>query len=225
MAKKSRSDSDLQLARLSWNGYFKSIKRERATYWSSFLARTTSQNIWTAKKFVVPRKTPRFPALLGANLPASINHALLDHCFPPRPTPPLRGRLARHATHDPLTKEEIAQALAESSPSSAPGPDEGPYWVWKAVNRYNTGILHSLIAPLVAFGYHPPTLKHANGVVLEQPGKPSYNSPDSFRINVLLKNGVQDPGGNHNRKTDDTCYDLWPPPSKPVWLAPRTQYF
>ena len=92
VAKKSRSDSDLQLARLSRNGYFKSIKRERATYWLSLLARTTPQNIWTAKKFVVPRKTPRFPALLGANLPASINHALLDQFFPPRPTPPPVGQ-------------------------------------------------------------------------------------------------------------------------------------
>ena len=92
-----------------------------------------------------------------------------------------------HEAHDPLTREEIAQALAKSSPSSAPGPDEIPYSVWKAVNRCNPGILHSLLAPLVAFGYHPPTLKHANGVVLDKPGKPSYNSPASFRIIVLLK--------------------------------------
>ena len=43
------------------------------------------------------------------------------------------------------------------------------------------------MAPLVAFGYHPVTLKHTNGVVLDKPGKPSYDTPASFRIIVLLK--------------------------------------
>ena len=134
-AKKSRSDADLQLARLSRNGYFKSIKRARTTYWLSFLARTTPQDIRMAKKIVASRKTSRFSPLPEADSPTSINRALLDHFFPPRPAPPLKGRLTLHAAHDPLTKEEITQALANSSPSSAPRPDEIPYSVWKAVNR------------------------------------------------------------------------------------------
>lgn len=77
--------------------------------------------------------------------------------------------------------------MAKYSPSSAPGPDEIPYSVWEAVNRLNPDILLSLLAPLVAFGYHPPVLKHANRGVLDKPGKPSYDSPASFRIIVLLK--------------------------------------
>jgi len=40
---------------------------------------------------------------------------------------------------------------------------------------------------LVDFGYHPPSLKNANGIVLDKPGKASYDSPSSFRIIVLLK--------------------------------------
>ena len=119
--------------------------------------------------------------------PASINNALLDQFFPPKPALHSRGRLTPHTTHEPLTKEEIAQALANSTPSSAPGPHEIPSSVWKAVNRYNPDILHSLLVPLVAFGYHPPTLKHANGLVLDKPGKPSYDTPALFRIIVLLK--------------------------------------
>jgi len=39
----------------------------------------------------------------------------------------------------------------------------------------------------MACGYHPPLLKTANGVVLDKPGKPSYDSHSSFRIIVLLK--------------------------------------
>ena len=37
------------------------------------------------------------------------------------------------------------------------------------------------------FRYHPPSLKNANGIVLDKPGKASYDSPSSFRIINLLK--------------------------------------
>ena len=187
VAKKSRATSDLQMARLSTNRYFKAIKRVKATYCSSFLAKTTPQNIWTAKKFVSPRKTPRFPSLPDADSPVTINQALLDHFFPPRPARPRRGRLAPHPFHEPLTKEKIAQALSKFSPSSATGPDEVPYRVWKKVNHYNPDILLALLAPLVVVGYHPPSLKHANGMVLDKSGKLSYDSPSSFRIFVRPK--------------------------------------
>ena len=55
------------------------------------------------------------------------------------------------------------------------------------MNTANPALLLYLLVPLVAFGYHPATLKHANAVVLDKPGKPSYLTPPSFRIIVLLK--------------------------------------
>ena len=55
------------------------------------------------------------------------------------------------------------------------------------MNAVNPALLFDLLAPLVTFRYHPATLKHANGVVLDKPGKPSYDTPASFRIIVLLK--------------------------------------
>ena len=112
----------MDLARLSMQGYFKAIKKAKNSHWTDFLARTTPHNIWTAKKFVTPRKTPRFPNLPDANSPVEINKALLDLFFPPKPELPTRGHLHRHVSADPLTKAEIAAALAKSSPSSAPGP-------------------------------------------------------------------------------------------------------
>jgi len=48
-------------------------------------------------------------------------------------------------------------------------------------------IILELLSSLVAFGYHPPSLKTTNGVVLDKPGKASYVSPSSFHIIVLLK--------------------------------------
>ena len=106
---------------------------------------------------------------------------------PPEAELPTRGRLHRHPSAVPVTREEIAAALAKSSPSSAPGPDGVPYSVWKRVNANNPSLLLDLLAPLAAFGYHPTTLKHANGVVLDKRGKPTYDTPASFRIIVLVK--------------------------------------
>src|SRR5205807_9570044 len=48
-------------------------------------------------------------------------------------------------------------------------------------------LLTDLLNPPLKFGYHPASLKRANGVVLDKPGKPSYDSPASFRIIVLLQ--------------------------------------
>ena len=177
----------VNLARLSRQGYFKAIKKVKNSNWTVSLARTTPHNIWTPKKFVAPHKVLRFPDLPGADCPVEINQALLDHFFPPKPELPLGGRLHRHPSVIPLTKEEIEAALAKSSPSSAPGPDGVSYSVWNKVNTVNPSILLDLLAPLVAFGYHPTTLKHPNGVVLDKPSKPSYDTPASFRIIVLLK--------------------------------------
>ena len=116
-----------------------------------------------------------------------INEALLNHFFPPKPELPPRGHLYRHPSAVPLTKNGIAGVLAKFSPSSAPGPDGVPYSVWKKVNTVNPSLLLDHLAPLVAFGFHPTTLKHPNGVVLDKPGKPSYDTPASFQIIVLLK--------------------------------------
>ena len=88
---------------------------------------------------------------------------------------------------DPLTADEIRLTLAKRSHSSAPDPDGVPYSVWKRVNLINPLIILELLSPLGTFGYHPPSLKNANGVVLDKPGKACYDSPASFRIIVLLK--------------------------------------
>ena len=55
------------------------------------------------------------------------------------------------------------------------------------MNVTNPSLLLDLLAPLVAFGHHPTTLNHANGVVRDKPGKPSSDTPASFRIICLLK--------------------------------------
>src|SRR5207302_9322129 len=116
-----------------------------------------------------------------------INESLLQHFFPPKNSHPSPSILRPFKHVPPLDKEEIQRALSKSSNSSAPGPDQIPYGIWKKVHSGNPDILISLLNPLILYGFHPPSLKKANGVVLSKPGKPDYSSPSSFHIIVLLK--------------------------------------
>ena len=81
----------------------------------------------------------------------------------------------------------MTRALSKSSNTSAPGPDHIPYSVRKSVHRLKPSLLPSLLDPLLAHGFHRPSLKISLGILLDKPGKPSYNSPFSFRVIVLLR--------------------------------------
>jgi len=115
-----------------------------------------------------------------------MNNILLDHFFPPKEpfSPP--PRLRPHKSAPPLTTDEIGAALSKCSPTSAPGPDGIPYSTWKQVNKINPSILLHILAWLVVLRYYPASLKGSNGVVLDKPGKPSYESHSSFSIIVLI---------------------------------------
>ena len=139
------------------------------------------------KKFTVGRPPPCFPEPSGATTPLELNKALLNHFCP--------GELARATDYvlllfrdcPALTTDEVGRALARSSNSSAPGPNKTPNSVSKRIHRVAPHLLHDLLAPLVAHGFHPPALKMADIIVLDKPGKPSYDSPSFFRVIVLLQ--------------------------------------
>jgi len=111
----------------------------------------------------------------------------LDHFFHSKPPPPPLLHLTQHEDYTPLTSEEISRTLSKSANTSAPGPDHIPYLVWKSVHSLKPSHLPSLLDPLLAHSFHPPSLKKALGNVLDKPGKPSYDSPSSFRVIVLLQ--------------------------------------
>jgi len=83
--------------------------------------------------------------------------------------------------------KEIATALSKCSPTSAPGPDGISNSTWKQVNKINPSVLLQILFPLVSLGYHLASLKGSNGIVLDKPGKPFYESPASFSIIVLIR--------------------------------------
>jgi len=167
--------------------YFKAIASAHKAHWLDFLSSATPRSVWTAKGFAFGRPPQRFPALPGASNLAEVAETLLDHFFPSKYPPPPVHRLTRYEDYTPLTSEEISRALSKSSNTSAPSPDHIPYSVWKSVHHIKPALLPSLFDPRLAHGFHLPSLKKALGIVLDKPGKPSYDSRSSFRVIVLLR--------------------------------------
>ena len=63
--------------------------------------------------------------------------------------------------------------------------------MWKEIHREIPSLLPDLLSPLVERGYHPVSLRAAEGVVLDKPGKASYDTPASYRVIVLLETLVK----------------------------------
>ena len=167
--------------------YFKAIASAKKTHWSDFLSSATSHSLRTAKRFAFGRPPQRFPDLPGASDLAEVAETLLHYLFPPKTPPPPLLRLRYYVDYTPLTSEERSRALSKSSNTSVPGPDHIPYSVWQSVHRLKPSLLPSLLDPLLAHGFHPPSLKNTLGSVLDKPGKPLHDSPSSIRVIVLLQ--------------------------------------
>jgi len=177
----------LASARAARSAYFKAIKKAMRDHCSSFVASVTPQTVWTAKRLAVGRPPPHFRQLLQASTLPERNRALLDHLFPGEPAWFPDAIVLPFKACLPLSADEVGRALARSSPSSAPGPDKTPNLVWNRVHPGAPHLIHDLLAPLMAYRSHPLTLKKADGIILDKPGKPSYDSPSSCRVIVLLQ--------------------------------------
>src|ERR1700710_903302 len=185
--RRNRSAPSLSESKVRRNAYFKAIRKAKSAHWEEYLYSVTTTTVWDARRLASGRPSERFPSLPGASTPLDLNSSLLHHFFPPKPPSPSAGWPRPYNACSFRHPPDIARALAKSSSSSAPGPDQIPYGVWKEVNRANPAILLSLLSPLLQHGYHPKALKMANGIALPKPGKPDYSSPASFRIIVLLQ--------------------------------------
>ena len=116
-----------------------------------------------------------------------INTALLSLFFSDKDHTPTPSILCPFTDVPSLGPEEIAYALSKSANTSAPGPDQIPYGIWKEVNKASPSLLLALLGPLITYGFHPASLKEADGIVLSKPGKPTYSTPSSFCVIVLLQ--------------------------------------
>ena len=174
-------------ARTAKSAYFSVIKHAKKHYWKSFLSGAKHQSVSKAKRLALGCAPTRFSSLPGAVTSKDTRNTLLEHCFP------ALNELSQNSIHPvfnecpPVTKEEVSCLLGRSSPSSASSPNSMPYVVWKLLHKMFPCILQSLTSPLVERGYHAVSLRKGEGVVLDKPGKPSYDTPTSYLLIVLLE--------------------------------------
>ena len=187
-SKRARFDASLLAsARAARSAYFKAIKKAKREHWFSFLSPATPQTVRRANKFAVGCPPPRFLELPGATTPPELNKALLDHFVHGKPASFFDTILLSFNDCPNLAADQISRALARSSRLSALGADMSPNSVWKRIHRAAPHLIHDLHARLVAHGSHPLTLKRADGILPNKPGKPSYDSLSSFSVIVLLQ--------------------------------------
>jgi len=84
----TKNQTSAPLARVARNTYFKAIQSAIRVHWSQFLANVDARSVWDARKIAAGRAPDGFPRLVNASSPTEINNTLLQHFFPPRPSPP-----------------------------------------------------------------------------------------------------------------------------------------
>jgi len=99
------------MARVARNRYFKAIQSSKRVHWSQFLADVNSRSVWDARKRVAGRAPNRFPTFENASSPTEINNTLLQHFFPPRPSPPPPLILPAFKDLPPVLLSEVSSAL------------------------------------------------------------------------------------------------------------------
>jgi hypothetical protein len=88
----------------------------------------------------------------------------------------------------PYSAAELLDALTGTSNRSAPGPDHIMWCHLKCIirDRYTSRLFLWLANACLQSGHWPAEFKASTTVVIPKPGKPSYDTPKSFRLIVLL---------------------------------------
>ncbi|KAF6525599.1 hypothetical protein HZS61_011394 [Fusarium oxysporum f. sp. conglutinans] len=156
-------------------------------------------NLWRVAKWARNRhnQSPNVtPALIDpatkqqANTPNEKAELLRKTFFPVPPETNLEdienANYPAPITMPPITTREIEEAIEESSPFKAPGPDGIAN---KALHIASPWIKHHLTKIFnqsLALGYYPEHFRQSTTVVLRKPGKDNYTVPKAYRPIALL---------------------------------------
>jgi len=150
-----KNQSWLVLARAARNTYSKAIQTAKRVHWSQFLANVDSRSVWDARRIAAGRAPDRFPTLENASSPIDINNTLLQHFFPPRPSPPPPLIFTAFKDVPPVSPAQVSSTLRKSSNTSAPGPSGIPYSIWQQVHKANERSFHPFSLPSSPTGTTP----------------------------------------------------------------------
>lgn len=85
-----------------------------------------------------------------------------------------------------IAEEEVNEAIRLSAGDKAPGPDQTPNRVLKAVVDIISKPLQELFNACLRIQHCPQHFKHSTTVVIQKPGKPSYRGTKAYRPIALM---------------------------------------
>jgi hypothetical protein len=182
--------------------YHRSVKSTKLHHWRDWLERAEDPDIWTVQKLLAAPATDggsaRIPALkytVGEThqIAASNNekgHVLAKSFFPAKPP---QEPLTEHIEYPPqcekagkIMREALARQLSKLKPYKAPGPDGITNIVLtKCADLLVDRLLHIYTAIYDRKLYYEPW-KNFTTIVLQKPGKASYDIPKAYRPIVLI---------------------------------------
>ena len=182
--------------------YFKRLCRHKKKSWvDKILEEATIEDIWKFPNWSKGiRNYPTPPISQGQDLPKATTHqdkceALRKELYQPPPdlgpqhAPNLVTREIDDIQFEPLTTEEVCEAIHKNSTNTAPGHSQITYqtlkWAWSS--RKGQSHIFSLMEKCLQTGYHPKPWRKAIAVALKKPKKPDYSNPRAYRLITLLE--------------------------------------
>ena len=177
------------------NRYFRAIRDSKADCWQSFLNSARGQDIFTAVKYTRPTQSLKTPTLsLGEQHATDFDSKCNMFTHSMFPNPP-----TCHSTYDSqdteidkcfpwpdITDSEVKNAIYNSAPHKAPGPDGINFLCLRQVYQSIPTPLNDLFKSLLKIGYHPHCWREATGAIIRKPNKPDYTVPKAYRPVSLL---------------------------------------
>ncbi|KAF8828234.1 hypothetical protein HHX47_DHR4000457 [Lentinula edodes] len=133
------------------------------------------------------------PGQLPATTHAEKCKALRDELYQPPPALPdeypinITDTLPGDLPYQEVTETEVAEAIKDTSNTSAPGFSQQSYRQVKWAFQSQRNVMTALYRQCLRAGYHPRAWRKAIAVALRKPRKPDYSKPRAYRLITLLE--------------------------------------
>lgn len=185
------------------NRVSETIHKAKKEHWEQFLEEATQREMWIANKYVSNPSTDggktRIPVLQVKNADGTTHEAIsnddkseiLARTFfpPPPPTSSVPEDFEYPdpaAPFTPITTEHIEQAISNTSPYKAPGPDGICNIVFKRSSAQLTPYLLYIFRAVFTLKTYYEPWRDFTTVVLRKPGKVDYSAPKAYRPIALI---------------------------------------
>jgi len=193
--KSTQLDSEYTDYKRHRNTYFRAIRESKANCWQNFLNTARNQDIFTAVKYIRPTQALKTPPLVFKEHCAtdfeSKCQMFREAMFPDPPASLSTFNIQNTQTDKSfswpdITDLEVQNAIYNSAPHKAPGPDGINFLCLRHVYQSIPIPFVDLFKVLLTTGYHPHCWREATGAILRKPNKPDYSIPKSYRPVSLL---------------------------------------